>query len=88
MESEPRSKTRIVVWIIGIALNALPYIILMNTYLLIDSIFQIIGRVLGAIFLSFLALLPLALFKKNQFRKKALPYLFVLISFISLLGSM
>lgn len=88
MKSEPRSMVRIMIWLIGIAINSLPLLAVMNSYFFMDSLFQTIGRVLGMIALSFILLLPLALFKKNDFRKKALPYLFVLLSLMSLLGSM
>lgn len=77
---------RKIVWIIGILVNTVAQFFFGRSYLYVDVIAQIIGRSLGSLFISYLLLLPLAIFKKNELRKKLLPYLFLIISLISIIG--
>lgn len=74
-----------VVWVVAIVINAFAQL-LSPGYLIADTLFMFIGRLLGVYVITYLILLPLKLVKKDAFRKKMIPYLFLIISLISLLG--
>lgn len=79
---------RLSIWTVGVLINGIAQFIFVPSYLLADILIQVVGRSLGVLLISFLLLLPLKLFKKDLLRKKLLPYLFVLTSLISLMGSL
>lgn len=79
---------RLIAWIIGILLNAAAQLASMPTYFIVDTLAQVVGRSMGALLISFLLLLPLKLFKRDQLRNGLLPYFFAFISLISLIGSL
>lgn len=79
---------RFFIWTVGVLINGIAQFMFMPSYLLADILIQVVGRSVGVLLISFLLLLPLKLFKKDLLRKKLLPYLFVLTSLISLMGSL
>lgn len=79
---------RFFIWTVGVLINGIAQFMFVPSYLLADILIQVVGRSVGVLLISFLLLLPLKLFKKDLLRKKLLPYLFVLTSLISLMGSL
>ncbi len=79
---------RYFIWTVGVLVNGIAQFMFMPSYLFADILIQVVGRSLGVLLISFLLLLPLELFKKDPLRKNLLPYIFVFISLISLVGSL